>query len=48
MQLTKDKVELGKLSIPDFLVHGVSIVDIGLHAEPTSLHHIHHFPVRME
>ena len=46
MGLTKDKVELGKLSIPDFLVHGVSIVDIRLHAEPASLHHIDYFPVQ--
>ena len=48
MRLTKDEVELGKLSIPDFLVHGVSIVDIRLHAEPASLHYIDHFPVFKE
>lgn len=46
LRLTKDKVELGKLSVPDFLVHRVPIVNIRLHAEPASLHHIDYFPVQ--
>ena len=31
--LTKDEVVLGELRVPDFLVHGVGVVDVGVAAE---------------
>ena len=46
LRLTKDKVELGKLSVPHFLVHRVPVVDVRLHTEPAGLHQIDYFPVQ--
>ena len=46
LRLTKDKVELGKLGVPDFLVHRVPVVDVRLHTEPAGLHQIDYFPVQ--
>ena len=46
LRLTKDKVELGKLSVPDFLVHRVPVVDVRLHTETAGLHQIDYFPVQ--
>jgi hypothetical protein len=32
-ELTKDKVVLCELSVPDFLVHGVAVIGVGVAAE---------------
>ena len=33
MKLTKDEVVLSELRVPDFLVHGVAVVGVGVAAE---------------